>query len=47
MELGKETVKQEARKLLLDALQFVGISRQNRIPNNRRVFTLRTNYGKI
>jgi hypothetical protein len=35
MDIGKETIKREDGKLLLDAFQFVGISRRNRIPNNR------------
>jgi hypothetical protein len=41
MVLGKEAIKTEGRKLLLDAFQFVGINRRSRISNDRGVFRLR------
>jgi hypothetical protein len=41
--MGKETIKQKGYRLLLDAFQFVGIGRRNRIPNNRDIFKLRVN----
>jgi hypothetical protein len=43
MDMGKETIKTEGCKFLLDACQFVGVSRYNRIPNNRGIFKLRSN----
>jgi hypothetical protein len=42
--MGKETGR---CKRLLDAFQFVGISRRNGILNSRGVFSLRCNLGKI
>jgi hypothetical protein len=35
MDMGKEMIKTKDCKLLLDTVQFVVISRHNRIPNNR------------
>jgi hypothetical protein len=32
MDYGKDTIKTKGCKLLLDAFQFVGISRRNRFP---------------
>jgi hypothetical protein len=34
------------RELLLDAFQFFGISRGNRVPNKRSLLELRSNYVK-
>jgi hypothetical protein len=42
-DVGKETIKTNGCKLLLDAIQFLGNSRRNRIPNNRDIFKLRFN----
>jgi hypothetical protein len=47
MDMGKERITTEGCKRLLDAFQFVGISRRNRIPNSRDVFKLGYNEGKI
>jgi hypothetical protein len=47
MDMEKETIKTEGCKLLLDAFQFVGISRSNRIPDNRGTFKFRFNQGKM
>jgi hypothetical protein len=41
--MGAETVKRKGYTLLLDAFQFVGISRRNGIPNDRGVFKLQYN----
>jgi hypothetical protein len=47
MAMGKETVITKGCKLLQDVFQFVDISSHNRIPNNRGIFKLRSNKGKI
>jgi hypothetical protein len=43
MDIEKKTIKTKGYGLLLDALQFVGTSKCNRIPNNRDVFKLKVN----
>jgi hypothetical protein len=47
MDMGKKTIITKGCELLLDAFQFVGFSSRNGIPNNRGVFKLRSNKGKI
>jgi hypothetical protein len=47
MDMGRETIKTKSCKVLLDAFQFVPISRCNRISSNRGIFMLRLNKGKI
>jgi hypothetical protein len=44
--MRKEMVETRGCKLRLDAFQFVGISRGNRVPNNAGVFKLRCNWVK-
>jgi hypothetical protein len=43
MDLKKETIKPEGCKPLLDAFQYVGMSRCKRIPYNRGAFKIRSN----
>jgi hypothetical protein len=38
--MREETIKRDGRKLLLDTLKLVGISRCDRIPNYRGIFQL-------
>jgi hypothetical protein len=40
---GRKTTERVGRKLLLDALKFVGISGRDRVPNYRGVFQLGPN----
>jgi hypothetical protein len=47
MVMRKETIKSKSCKLLLDSFHFVGISRHNRVANNRGIFKLRFNEGEI
>jgi hypothetical protein len=47
IDMRKETVKFKWCELLLDAFQFIGISRCNRIPNNTDIFEPRSNSGEI
>jgi hypothetical protein len=47
MNMGKEMIETKGCKLLRDVLQFVGISRGNRVPNDEGLFKLRYNWGEI
>jgi hypothetical protein len=40
MDMGKDAVETKGCKLLLDAFQFVGIRRHNRMPKRRGVLKL-------
>jgi hypothetical protein len=44
MEKGR--IKSKGSKFLMDAFQFLGISRRNRVPNNRFLFKLRSSKVK-
>jgi hypothetical protein len=46
MELGKERIKSEGSKRLMEACHFLEISRRNRVPNNRFLFKFRSNKVK-
>jgi hypothetical protein len=39
MDVGKEGIETESRKPLLDAFQFIGISRCNSVPNSRYIYS--------
>jgi hypothetical protein len=41
MDIGRETVKTNGCKLLLDVFYYVGICRYNGIPNSIGIFKLR------
>jgi hypothetical protein len=41
MEREEETIKTDGRKLLLDALKLIGISRSDRVANFQGIFKLR------
>jgi hypothetical protein len=40
-DMGKEAIKTEGCKLVLDVFQFAGINRHHKIQNNRGMYKLR------